>query len=301
MVENLNMGGTDETVSEGSSEEMTHLDLVNAMKLGSWLEFVKRASMHNYPLKSPEMDGEFILPALGLIEATLRESDLNAGIADEVSRQEQKLRERYSPETGGSQGTDGDVDADDDEFLANESVTISSSDGDELASAVQTWEQILRNKLGDEVRLRISSRGIVNVEKVMNDPSELFHSDSMWESLPDQTQGDLSEACRAVAVNCPTASVFLSLRAVEERLGEWYSEETNNELDKQTFGQVLHELDNQFDDDSRPSLLSHLDYLRERRNQVAHPVESPGSQEAESTLVMVRETISNIQDILDEG
>ena len=76
--------------------------------------------------------------------------------------------------------------------------------------------------------------------------------------------------------------------------------ETGNDIEDRTFGQVLTELGDSYSEGSRPSLLSHLDYLRDRRNQVAHPDESPDTQEAISTLIMVRETISNIQGILDE-
>ena len=289
---------------EMEREDGDFLTLSDAVRLGSLLEFLKRAAFHNYPIVDPSSEKLYIARTMREAESTLTEANTESAILPDISRYRRNLESTYivdsdnedSPSLqGNNKGSVGTEGGDEEN-----PIVISDSDGSELSNAAESWLEILKSELENEVRLPVSSDGLIDIVNAMEDPSTLFHDGSMWESLPDQTQNDLTEACQTVAIGCSTASVFLSLRAVEERLGEWYSAETGNDIEDRTFGQVLSELDDSCSEDSRPPLLSHLNYLRDRRNQVAHPDESPDEQEAVSTLIMVRETISNIQHILAE-
>jgi len=93
--------------------------------------------------------------------------------------------------------------------------------------------------------------------------------------------------------------MFLSLRGVEFCLREWYHEETDDEIENTAWGGVLREIESKFDERDQPAVLSNLDYLREKRNGIVHPDDSPAWHETEDTLFTVRRTIIEIHDELN--
>lgn len=91
---------------------------------------------------------------------------------------------------------------------------------------------------------------------------------------------------------------MMALRCVEYCLRDWYLHETGTEIE-QSWGRVLAALEGEFENKDRPAVLSNLDYLRERRNEVNHPVRNPDYKEAEDTLVAVRQTVTEIYRQMD--
>lgn len=307
---------TEEEASE-AEEKGGYLNLAGGVSIGTNLEYLRRAGRHNYPVTDTESNKRYILTTFRDLESLLANANLESAVYGDIVRHRRRLEDAYLTEEKDEEAHDESAtvesekvdsqdttseDEEDGEDEENEEestlIHISDEDGSRLSNAIDSWEQILKEELGSEIRMPISSSGMIDMEKGLKDPSALFRDSDVWESIPPQTKDDLSEACRTAAMGSSTASVFLSLRSVEERLREWYSVETGRDIEDRTFGQVLGELDDSYDESDRPSLLSHLDYLKDRRNQVAHAEESPGTQEAESTLIMVRETISNIQRIV---
>ena len=306
---------SEEPAELSKSEEPTQpLNLVGAFNVGSQLQYLRQAASSNFPLTHPSNDEIYILGTLENLESTLSGANVDTSVTSDITRYRRLFEAEYIGQSDKSDSIKDQQESkleEQDGAPASESAeptdsedsptTLNSQHRNELRSAVESWTQILRMELSDQIRIPVSSEGLIDIEKSLNDPSMLFRNDSVWTSLPHQTQLDLAESCQTLAVECPTASVFLSLRSVEERLQEWYSTETDRSIEDRTFGQVLSELDDTYDEDSRPPILSHLDYLKDRRNQVAHPEMSPTIQEAESTLVMVRETITNIHQILNSN
>ncbi|UOO96392.1 hypothetical protein MUK72_06735 [Halococcus dombrowskii] len=280
-----------ESSSEGSERE--DITLVDALEIGSRLTYLRQAGSQNHPLINHESTDMYILAALWSLEQKLARVGMSPGVVSDIAQKRNELQDEYLNDDEGSDETDSTQDEEN-----NSTPMINNRDGRELANATDSWVRIIRTELGNEVRIPVFSEGILNIDRAMKDPSSLFQHEGIWEDLPSQTQDDLAEACRTAAASCPTATVFLCLRAVEERLGTWYVTETDHSIDTETFGQVLSNLDDTYDESSRPSILSHLDYLRDRRNEVAHPTHSPNMQEAVSTLVTVRQTISDIQERL---
>ena len=184
----------------------------------------------------------------------------------------------------------------------NDLITLQSEDQRQLYDAVTTWKRVFEEELEAEKRIAISD-SLLDIEALIDNPSALFDEQQTWNSLSDTTQSDLTEACRALACQCPTSSVFMSLRAVEECLRQWYRSQTGREIEQRSFGEVLGELDDQYDGDDvdRPAVLSNLDYLNERRNQVSHPERLPDIEEAETTIMNVRGTISDIYDEINSS
>lgn len=93
---------------------------------------------------------------------------------------------------------------------------------------------------------------------------------------------------------------MLSLRVVEYNLREWYEKDTGREIQKRNWGEVIGELEDIYESSSnRPSVLSNLDYLRDKRNEVSHPEHRPTEREAERMLYRIEGTISEIYDYLE--
>lgn len=265
---------------DGSKRVLT---LVDAFKMGTHVEFLRRAGSHEYPLD--EINGEeFIIPALEKIIGRLEETDFDSILLAEIEGKKKDLLEEYEEELNQEGGV----------------VYINEPDGSSLSDSVNLWIDLLEQELKNQKRVSIPSSGLFDAEQAMEHPESLFEKEVIWTSLPQQTQDDLKEACRALAFACTTSAVIMALRAVEEQLRAWYKEETGRQIEKRTFGQVLSELDDTFNSNNRPAILSHLDYLKEMRNEVNHPEHSPTRQEAESTLYMVRATITKIQNRIAE-
>lgn len=124
--------------------------------------------------------------------------------------------------------------------------------------------------------------------------------EEVWEWLPKQPKNDIQESIRSLNSNAPTASMMMALRAVEYCLLYWYENKTGEPAQIETWGRVLSELEEAFDPEERPAVLSNIDYLRMKRNEITHPELTPDWSESESTLYMVRDTINEIYDQFEE-
>lgn len=257
--------------------EKEPISLIHTLELGWFLMYIRQSKVFDFKLTA-EGDNFGILDAFEKIEHILGDTDFDAVVLEDIKSK------RRSYESNHLETDDGTV----------ENPKLDGNEYTSLIESVNTWNRLLKKELENEKRVAISSSGLFDTEEAMRNPNQLFDNGSVWQDLPDRTKDDLTEACRALAFGCTTSSVIMSLRAVESRLQKWYKSETSRSIEKRTFGQVLSELDDTYSKSDRPAILSHLDYLKERRNQVAHPNRSPGRQEAESTLIMVRETISDI-------
>lgn len=261
------------------------LALVDALKLGEKIEFLRQAGINRYKIGNGE--GEAILGTLNWVHKRLLYSDLDTPVISQVRAFEEELEQKY----------------DDSEE------TISDEDGDELKEKASTWQHLLKENLKSQKRIPISNPGVLDVKQLIDSPNELFTSE-VWSWLDERPKSDLKEACRTIAVGCSTSCVMLSLRAVEHCLREWY--EFEDEPLNAGWGHVLGQLiDTQIESEDRndsiisqlselPAVLSNLYYLKEKRNEVNHPDESPSPQEARRTLMIVASTITDIHEEMRE-
>ena len=255
------------------------IEMKEVYHLGKVINYIHVAAVKEENFCDTDDSENYILDALEDVTEILRHSNIDTAALSDIDRTKNDLIKSYIPDDEGTVGA----------------IKLNEEDYEDLQNSARTWDSIINEELSSLEPIHIENTGLLDVKQAMDSPENLFHDSSIWEDLPKQTKSDLTEACQTLAFDCPTSTVFLSLRAVEERLHAWYMNETQRDIEDRTFGQVLSELDDYYHDDDRPPILSHLDFLKERRNQVAHPERSPGSQEAESTLIMVRETITNIQ------
>jgi hypothetical protein len=174
-------------------------------------------------------------------------------------------------------------------------IPISGKRASILQDKVIDWLYITSTKLQDMVVYSVSQDSRFDLEELLSSPKSFFHDD-VWEWLDDAPKNDFQEAIRALAFGSPTACVMLCLRAVEYCLRLWYEDDTEREIENRTWGQVIGELEDVYEDvEDRPAVLSNLDYLRDRRNAVSHPEEHSSQREAERMLLRTEGTITELK------
>lgn len=263
-------GGEGESIQSLTSTESSKraLTLNDALSLGWNLQYLRMTAGEQGIVRQ---NGDHVVGTLEMMEAVLNKTDFESVITNQVSREKENLIDKYD---------------------SNEH--LKEDDGRRLSERAESWCENLAKELSDERRIPVGKTGLFNVEKAMDSPEELF-DETAWEWLTEQARADIEEACRSLAVNCSTACVMLSLRAVEECLRRWYENEKGDRMED-TWGRVLGSLEEEFHDDrqKRPTVLSNLDYLLDKRNEVMHPHKSPSHSEAVTTLYMVRQNITEI-------
>jgi hypothetical protein len=213
-----------------------------------------------------------ILSELVLIEVVLISADINEYLIDDIEKKRRNLASEYE----------------------NEDDIIREKDKYRLLDDVTDWLYTLSGEWMSRRAFPTSIDTRIKIEEIVADPSSFFGTD-VWDWMERFPKEDFHQACKCLIVDSPTASTMLSLRAVEYCLRIWYEESTGREIEQRTWGQVVGELeDNYGDTNSRPAVLSNLDYLRNRRNAVSHPEDSPTIREAERMLYRTEGTISEI-------
>ena len=163
----------------------------------------------------------------------------------------------------------------------------------ELVEMISEWRNEYTSELGEMDFVSIVDKGLVDTRQIFRQPQSIFE-DEVWNWLDDHPRRDLKHACKTLALDMRTASSFLALRSVEYCLREWYSEQTDEVIEDTAWGGVLRKLEGEYEDKDEPAVLSNLDYLKEKRNGIAHPDDQPSWDETEDTLFTVRRTITEI-------
>lgn len=281
MSDNTDNQNAEEPIEDPQRRDLTISD---AFLLGSHVIFLKFAGKHNRRLGKVEEGG--ILQSLETVQSRLVATDTALRVASQTEDIKNIIYKTH--------GRDYDFSTD-----------INDDLGDELANQAETWEHLLSEELANENRIKISNTGILDLEKLMDGPENLFEPE-IWKAMDDAPKRDISEACRSLPLGCATASLMVSLRSVEHYLRKWYEDETGEGLERGTWGSVLDDLIEIYtaEEDigapalqqlsSVPSVLSNLYYLKEKRDKVSHPDESPSAYESAITLFMVAGTISEV-------
>jgi hypothetical protein len=199
-------------------------------------------------------------------------------------------------------------------------LSIGTDDFDDIESTCKYWKKGLlkryrkRNKLtqddADGIRgafsgyrerylMRLySSTVIPEVQlKVLNPhtleegPQEFFEPDT-WKSLSREIKEDLSSAVICLLVGEWTPAVMIALRAAEEAARKYYEFKTKTPLEKfKSWKWLVEELKRH---NVTQSLLGHLDFVREKRNDAEHPGKRFLRDEAETTFMQVIGTLVDV-------
>ena len=115
---------------------------------------------------------------------------------------------------------------------------LSDNLSQDLEKYADTWSQFIIEELRSERRIKVPNSGVIDLEKLMDNPALLFESET-WNKMDERPKKDINEACTALPVNCTTSTVFISLRAVEHYLRKWYEEVEEGDLGSPTWGFCL--------------------------------------------------------------
>ena len=156
-----------------------------------------------------------------------------------------------------------------------------------LLEHISRIESVLTKELENKIYLEVDTSGILNYPELLeNGISNLFSKKQVVKKLPRIIKNDLNEAIRTLACNAPTASVMVSLRAVEAALRELCKKLTGKECRsgwKNTLDKVERELKKR--NLESKNLEGYLDHFRIVRNEADHPERVFNKNEAEKILV----------------
>lgn len=272
---------------EGESDEkgFQYINSLGIYQVGQNIQYLNLHGGIQYPVKThPSTGNDGILGTLEQTKNILQLFDNDLRIIRDLNGMVAKLSEEYEEPAQGEAPPE-----------------LSDEHSDELRAIANTWDNIIREELESMYRYPPQPSPILRIEELIDNPVKLFGGEKEENQLPDQVIEDMTQAIHSLAFGAPTGSVFLSLRAVEDRLRAWYEHDTGRDIERRNFGEVIGEIDDQYAEDEKPDILHHLNYLKAMRNEVAHPDHSPTRREAESTLVNVRETILKIEERLSES
>ena len=126
----------------------------------------------------------------------------------------------------------------------------------------------------------------IDAGKLVQGP-RAFLSDEEFSMLEPLEIHGLSEAASSLLFNNFTSAEFIALRTAESLLKKWYEKKTDKKLGRTTWGEVLEKISEEFPKGKRSKELLLLDYLRERRNEIAHPEAVSTPEEASTTFFNV--------------
>jgi hypothetical protein len=187
-----------------------------------------------------------------------------------------------------------------DEFAALEELVA-----DEPASGVLTHELAtkltsvfldLEKTVFAEARTRIVATPVPRrfaLDHLLQSPGSILGT-GVFQRLPAIAQIDLSEACRCIAFECPTAATFHVLRCVEECTRQLYKAYFRRGDERRGWGLLTAELrKKKRAPKPDPTMLDHLDHLRTRfRNPTDHPEKVYEIEETEDLVHLAVDIIN---------
>ena len=162
--------------------------------------------------------------------------------------------------------------------------SLGSKDIEILKLTLTRWEERLHE---------ISKNWLISYPNTYLDTSKLreglkaFLSRDEFNTLESLEEQSLREAISSLLSSTFTSAEFMALRTAESLLKKWYEKKIGETLGRTTWGQVLDKLNEEFPKKERPKELHLLDYLRERRNEIAHPEAVSNSIAASTTFLNV--------------
>lgn len=154
-----------------------------------------------------------------------------------------------------------------------------------LKETVTRWEERLREFSKNWVLSYLDTH--IDAAKLA-EGSKAFLSDDEFSMLEPLEEQSLRETTSSLLFANFTSAEFMALRTAESLLKRWYEKKTSKKLGKTTWGEVLEKLNQEFPKkEERPKELLLLDYLRERRNEIAHSEAVSNSVQASTTFFNV--------------
>lgn len=224
------------------------MELNNIYIIGSYLEYCTRTtSFIRAKSYVPIYGDNGIIYALESIRTKLERNHLSKKTQKAISLYIDSLKEKYSEE---------------------ENPTLKLRDAQYLRDKARLWFDRVRSEIDEIVVFRAYTEGRLNPKKLCDGVKTFFKS-KVWKSLLKIIKGDLEESAKCLLTQSWTASGLMSMRALESGVRKYYTKITNISGEDKTYGEMLGELRGNSDADVK--LIGYLDYLKDIRNNLAHP------------------------------
>jgi len=279
-----------EQINETVIEQIT---LIDAYTIGAWIEYIRLARPQDlvvFPsgaISDQEGNG-YILWTLYLVRDFLKKKGLEFIIND--SRLDDLITYFQTKYTSKDKSAPRALDENDSRILDQ---------------TIEIIRILLQKELSKKRIIEIEThKGILDYDTLLSTRLvPLFtYPDTVFKNISEIVSHDLLEAFRALLFDLPTASVMISLRAVEAAIRELYFKLlSDEELEEShslypTWNYAVSEIKKQLEKLSISSkrLEGYLDFLREIRNSAEYPDKIFGLNEAERIFV---ESIHAIEEI----
>ena len=170
-------------------------------------------------------------------------------------------------------------------YSSQENATLDTKDHENLKLTIVRWEE----RLGEVYKNWMLSYPETHLDaSKLHEGIKTFLGDEEINTLEPVEKQGLDEATSSLLFSNFISAEFMALRTAESMLRRWYETKTGKKLGRRTWGQVLEKLNVEFPKkEERPKELLLLDYLRERRNEIAHPEAISDSVQASTTFLNV--------------
>lgn len=173
---------------------------------------------------------------------------------------------------------------------------ISEDTKNKLRDTRTRWDIIIRERLED--LYLVTSKSKIDPRHLMRG-IVAFLNEEQFSFLEEIEVSDLNEACRCILVGSATAAEHIALRAAENLLRRWHEHKTSKVMEYKTWGTVLDRLVKEYPEEKkRPKEIAFLGYLKQRRDEVAHPDRISSLTEAETMLMNICCLIEGIEPVL---
>lgn len=162
-------------------------------------------------------------------------------------------------------------------------VYIDFKDAKELSQDTDKWMTLIINEYAKQ-------RTVIIQEWTM----ERYLSNNILSSLDELTREDLNDAFSCIVHLLPTPAAMISLRAAENIVRRYYTKITGESAVDKTWGNILDCLKES--QQVKSSLLGYLDYLRDKRNEAAHPDKRFGQEESERIFLHIKGLLDELED-----
>jgi hypothetical protein len=162
-------------------------------------------------------------------------------------------------------------------------------DSIELGQVVHAWRGLIGKELFDRYIIEIQAVNLRPID-LANGP-RAFVDLTDWRRLSRISRNGLSDATKCLAADAPTASVMVCFRVVEDLVRRYYRFKMHTEA-PDNWREAMIQLTKTYV--KGRSLIGHLDYLRDRRNQAEHPDRIFSVEEAERVFMAVVDLIHEI-------
>lgn len=153
-------------------------------------------------------------------------------------------------------------------------------DAKELARDSQNWIQVIVSEFDKPDTV------------LLQDSAMLTMRDELSNILDDIAKDDIKDGIDALRHNFPTPAVMILFRVAEYILRRFYKKIIGKDAGKKTWGAMLKDLEQNEKVDK--NLIGYLNYLNQKRIDVAHPYRRYKQEEGERILLTIKDLINEI-------